>query len=207
MLKTPLWDRQDAEGTEAFDAFKTYLEAGPGRNVRGAAKRVGKARQTLERWASRWHWRERVAAWDAHVFNISREAEVRAELKVAEKWAARRMALREEQYQLSESLLTKVRAMLEFPIAKRVVKKGDAGEETHIHPARWSMDSCGRMVDAAMKLRALSLGEATERVGIPESEGEPSVEVPLNDEQVRAILTELYGSNQQSRPAGAPPAP
>ena len=58
------WDRKEDEGSQAFEAFKSYLELGSERSYRKVALRSGKSRSTIERWGARYVWVQRAYAFD-----------------------------------------------------------------------------------------------------------------------------------------------
>lgn len=54
----------EPESWPAYEAFRTYLEMGGGRNLRGVGRKLGKSRQQIEKWSSLNDWVARVDAWD-----------------------------------------------------------------------------------------------------------------------------------------------
>lgn len=63
-LADPVWERAAGETTKAFDAFTTYLEAGPDRTIKSATDDTGHRYDTARDWAKRWRWRERAGSFD-----------------------------------------------------------------------------------------------------------------------------------------------
>lgn len=61
---SPKWLRLAHESPQAYEAFELYREQGPKRSIRKTASDLGKARQTLEKWANRHRWLERSRAFD-----------------------------------------------------------------------------------------------------------------------------------------------
>jgi hypothetical protein len=70
--KTP-WQRQSCvnaggvrrwESPKAHQAFRIYAEMADERSMRRVAIQLGKSRVLIERWAKRWRWAERTAAYD-----------------------------------------------------------------------------------------------------------------------------------------------
>jgi hypothetical protein len=72
-----VWDQQPKEGAKAFGASRVYLELGPGRSIPQTARELGRAESLVWRWASKYRWRERAAAWDAAMAH-QREQDLRA---------------------------------------------------------------------------------------------------------------------------------
>src|SRR3972149_11406601 len=63
---THSWDAMPGEDTQAFAAFTRYLSQGPKRSLRYTAKVVGKSQATVERWSTRYDWKERARAFDEY---------------------------------------------------------------------------------------------------------------------------------------------
>lgn len=67
------WERQPNEPPKAYEAFRTYLNLGAERTIRGVAEKRGECGQSsvsvrwLETWASRHGWRDRAEQWDAEL--------------------------------------------------------------------------------------------------------------------------------------------
>jgi hypothetical protein len=108
MSDTPLpYERQPSESDRAFAAFCCYRDLGPKRSVDEVGKRLygghlGRKRGAtgrLQEWSSKWHWRERAAAWDAHLDCQTREAQERARKEMGERHAKVAVALQEKAIQ------------------------------------------------------------------------------------------------------------
>lgn len=52
------------ETAEQFGCFQQYLALGPGRTLKEAARLSGHATISVSGWAKKYHWEERVAAWN-----------------------------------------------------------------------------------------------------------------------------------------------
>ena len=57
-------DRQPKETAKAFEAFRCYLEMGPGRSLAKVGEALGKSKTLMDRWSSRWNWAERVREYE-----------------------------------------------------------------------------------------------------------------------------------------------
>ena len=57
------WQRRANESDAAFSAFKTYLET-DGRSLQKVSTKLSKSRQLINRWASKFDWKNRAVAWD-----------------------------------------------------------------------------------------------------------------------------------------------
>jgi hypothetical protein len=82
-------EQQPKETAPAFEAFRTYLEAGPGRSTAKVARALGKSKTLIDRWSSRNGWQARVREFeatatrvvdDAHLTEIARRARRQAEI-------------------------------------------------------------------------------------------------------------------------------
>jgi hypothetical protein len=58
------WERREGESGAAFEGFQEFVHAGPTRSIAATARKLGKRRQLLCRWARRHEWRARALAWD-----------------------------------------------------------------------------------------------------------------------------------------------
>lgn len=135
------------------------------------ARKVRKSSKQMAKWSSRWNWVERSKAWDIDQEEERRKAGLVAMADEAKVWERRQREIREADYQLAVALREKAKAMLEYPLAKRVVMEGDT--QVHIHPARWSIGQAARMVEASSMLARLSAGMATEKTEITGPDNQP----------------------------------
>lgn len=94
------WEQRERESAEAYQAFLTFRDAGPGRTVKGTARALGKSRSLVAGWASRHEWWGRVRAWDREnrrrdeaVVREQRDELVRRRLRRAEMLAHIGLAL------------------------------------------------------------------------------------------------------------------
>ncbi len=69
------FEQQPKETEKAFAAFSMYLSMGQGRTVRGAAKKLGKCRNVLERWSIKFRWMDRIPGRDKGADGESEEVE------------------------------------------------------------------------------------------------------------------------------------
>jgi hypothetical protein len=68
-----VWERQEDESSQAFEAFGLYLEMGSDRSCAKVAKRLGKSTQLMTRWSARDGWAKRALAWDRHIARQTNE--------------------------------------------------------------------------------------------------------------------------------------
>lgn len=70
------YNKLPEESAKAFEGFTTYLSMGSGRSLQKAADQLGKSKDLLERWSSKYFWVERCA-----IFDKEREMELLDDLK------------------------------------------------------------------------------------------------------------------------------
>ena len=68
-----IWERRADESSKAFGAFKTYLFLS-NRSCTEVAKMQHKTPQHIRRWASKYDWQERAAAWDNSLIEEARQS-------------------------------------------------------------------------------------------------------------------------------------
>src|SRR5947207_3744819 len=96
--KVLAFEQQPKESEKAFAAFSLYLSMGVKRSLAKTAEKLGRSKVMMEKWSRRWAWSERVAAYNAHMAVLGREA---AEALVREKgvdWARRYQELRQQEW-------------------------------------------------------------------------------------------------------------
>jgi hypothetical protein len=68
-------DRVRGETLKAFEAFRIYLELGPGRSTAKVGSKLGhRSGKQSEKWSARWSWVERAKAWDEGLAGVADEA-------------------------------------------------------------------------------------------------------------------------------------
>lgn len=68
-----IWERQPAESDKAFNAFKIYLELEE-RSIQKVSTLTERDRGLIQRWAGKYHWKDRALAWDNELLNEKRKA-------------------------------------------------------------------------------------------------------------------------------------
>ncbi len=67
------WERLRGESPQAYEALSHYLDMPPAtRTCRAVAEAIGKSRQIVLRWSSKWDWVDRAADWDAEQVKAER---------------------------------------------------------------------------------------------------------------------------------------
>jgi hypothetical protein len=163
------WTRQPKETPQAFAAFEAYLHAGQKRSTRQVARLLHRSRTLMGRWSRKWRWPARARAWDEDQEAITRKAREAAAKAVAVDWAKRQETIRDSDWDAAQMLRSKAKAMMEFPLAKQVIKRG--GQEVHIYPARWTMEGAARMMDCASDLERRAAGKATVKIEVSGPDG------------------------------------
>lgn len=80
-----LWDRQPGESLKAFDAFVRFRDMGPRRLLRDVALELHCSGANVRRWAARWFWHNRVAAFEEHLDREKQEEMRRGRVEMAER--------------------------------------------------------------------------------------------------------------------------
>ena len=172
------FEQQPRESAKAFAAFKIYLDMGSERSLATVGQKLGKSLVLIERWSSRWHWAERVAAHAGHLAEIERLAiQDRAVAKAVE-WDKMTDAVRREAWRKSEELMKMTDDFL----------------------ARWrnssrvpGFESVVRGIELAIKLKQFAAAMPSE---IREVTGEVTAKLSVEWE---TALKKVYG---KAKPAG-----
>jgi hypothetical protein len=143
----------------------------------------------------RYRWPERVNAWDAMLRSRDLAAREAAQAAEAERWAARRAAEAEREWEAAQALMDKATTMLRFNLTV-TERTGPDGETVIIKPARWSMSDAARLMDTAAKLARLAAGMETDRATLQGPGGEPLF-APTDVQQALKAIAE-----SQARHAG-----
>lgn len=86
-LPAAAWEKLEGETSVAFEAFCIYRDKGPARSNAKVAQALGKSKQIVDRWSSRWRWVDRADVWD-----LNQDREWRAELRDQRRSMAKRHA-------------------------------------------------------------------------------------------------------------------
>lgn len=172
-LTLPLYEQQEKETSVAYAAFRVYLELGDDvRSIPKVAERLAKSGSLVNRWCGRWHWVNRVKAWN---LKQTREAEAALRTQMqssAKEWAKREQSLREGEWQMAEALMAKVNQMLQMPIIRQTQTQEQFSEDgktvirnvTIVEPVKFDFGTAGGLIAQVSKLRRLATGVETDRV-------------------------------------------
>jgi hypothetical protein len=112
------WEKLPKESSKALAGFHAYLRLGPQRSLKAAAAKLGKSLKSLELWSQRFGWIERAREYDAHLVRVEEEAkEVQLRAKAID-WVKRQEKLKEDEWELVQAVVGKLRAFLARPELK-----------------------------------------------------------------------------------------
>lgn len=191
MKEPPLpWERQPGESVKAFTAFLAYRDLGPdARSLRELCKVLGKGRTMPNRWSMRWHWGQRVAAWDEKQILDREAANERARILALQNQAERQSKVREVEWSQGEALLERAASMLKFPLVRQTPREErytldemraalEANRPltkaiTTVEPVRWNFWTGMRAAEVASRLMRLSCGLPAQAVEVSGPGGGP----------------------------------
>lgn len=64
MEQSKLWERQENESPQAYEAFVVYRDLGVGRTFTAVAEKLRKSVSLIRRWKDAWNWETRADCWD-----------------------------------------------------------------------------------------------------------------------------------------------
>ncbi len=67
------WQPQPGESLKEYFAFERYLLLGPGRSIVETARTYRLCRNTISKYASRWHWEQRALLYDSTQYRFNSE--------------------------------------------------------------------------------------------------------------------------------------
>lgn len=133
-----VWERRPDESDPAWEAFAAFRDMKPGtRSLAEVARQLSKSRPLITRWAGRYGWQMRAAAFDRELDRQWREQTAVLRREAAERDSA-----------VAGVMLNKVVARLQS-----------------IDPNSLTARDCATWVEVATKIRRLALGDPTEIQG------------------------------------------
>jgi hypothetical protein len=151
------WDHLDwlGESADQFAAFRAFLGLTPPRRIENVLAWLPQLEMgTLRQWSSRFHWRERVLAYEKH-----RQAELAAEVDAL--WG-------EEKTAIAARHVETLRMSLE--LARKELIKWLAQSDASKMPVSRSLHEVTRLLKEAIVGERLVRGDPTERVAIGETD-------------------------------------
>jgi hypothetical protein len=161
------------ETVHTYRYFKMYLAMELPRSIGRLAVHLRMHRSGLARLSHTYKWLDRAAAHDDYMAGKQLERQKKqAEIRDME-WIARRDIQKEQEWQLAQDMLDKVRQMLAVPIfAERVEEMLEGLDPTgriivrqivHIEPLDWSAVDIARYFEVAAKIARLATGMDTDQ--------------------------------------------
>lgn len=184
------WDILPGENSLWYERFTKYRLQGPTRsrlsvyNNERLAKGKKKRASVPSSWVAaseKFNWRERAFAFDQFIRD-----------QVEADWEKRQQELRQREWELAQAMAEKAQAMLQFPLAEKVVSTQD-GETVIIAPAKWTMSDVQRFANVMSKIGRLATGLETDR---------PHVDMDPGD-RFFSLLDQVYGSHEDENPDAA----
>lgn len=170
-----VWYRMVAagEGHQPYRYFKMYLQMEQPRNVTKLAKHLRLTTGALGKYSSEFKWVDRAGAYDDWnsdrvLTRLRQQQELRERL-----WAERRDHQREQEWDIAQALLDKVREMLSVPLFTETVTEMLKGidpdgriiieQVIRYEPLDWGATDMARFFDVASKMARLATGMDTDQ--------------------------------------------
>lgn len=146
-MKSP-WEKLAEESAKAFRAFQIFLELEPSkRSLRAAYMEAYnkdsscvKSPQFMTDWSLNFKWKERALEYDAHYEQEFGDEVLKQTKKNARKWANRRDQVREDEWDIREKMLVKIKEILERGIGDFKLSQFPAFIKAFVEVSRLSVD-------------------------------------------------------------------
>ena len=169
------FEQQPRESAKAFAAFSLYLSLGAERSMAAVARKLMKSEGLVARWAVKFGWQERVAAYAAHLAVVEREAVEATVRGKAAVWEQREQQLRETEWAMHQSAIAAAKRGLDEYLKK---------EKIHANLA-----DIARMLEIASKLGRLA-------TGLGDGERRKDDDLPAVRVEVTVALEKIYGQTE-----------
>lgn len=90
------WEQQKGESSKAFEAFKCYLNMGTDRSLRAVAQKLNKSLTVIQRWNSKWGWKDRIRSYENELAREEFEEQKKELRKMQKKQLAAAAALQKK---------------------------------------------------------------------------------------------------------------
>lgn len=183
------YERWPEESAQAFAAFTFYLNMAATERNMLAAYRQARNRPTAQgisgtwaMWFRKYHWAERVQAWDAELAKVERDAQIRAAIRRAQQWADRRLELIEQEWNDSQRMRTRGLEMMDFSLTAVTNTREELTEQgmrvvQEVQPVGWRMRDAALFLTKASDIGRRAANMATEIVNtapvMPDLEADP----------------------------------
>ena len=137
-----LWEQQENEGKEAFEAFQIYRDMGVSRSLSAVAQQLNKSKTLMGRWSGDHNWVERAKAWDGEQDRILRAEQIKDIKKMRQRHA---------------------------DLAVEILEKAWEGIR-HLPAEELNAVAISRLVEVASRLEQKSRGDTTDAVEMRETE-------------------------------------
>lgn len=161
------------ESVQAYGYFKQFLSMDKPRSISRLARHLRMHRNSLLGYSSRFKWVDRAAAYDDYSSTKELERQRMYREKSELEWAGRRDEQRQQEWDIAQQLLEKVRQMLQVPLFKETISERLADLDpdgkiiieqiVSIEPLDWSALDIARYFEIASKVARLSTGMATDQ--------------------------------------------
>ena len=177
------FERLPRETEKAFAAFNLYLSQGSQRSIADCARKLLKSSRLLRTWAQKYDWADRVAAHNAHLAIVEREAIEATARGRAAVWATREQKLKETEWAMHEAAIAAAKRGLDAYMEREKVYA--------------NLSDIARMLEIASKLGRLA-------TGLGDGEHRKGDDLPAVRVEVTVALEKIYGVAEP--PADLPPA-
>ena len=221
------WERQPNETEQAYRAFRAWLETDPptNRSILESYRRVYGSNTAVKppgyftAWVTKHHWRSRAQQWDNDRARAAHEAELKAIAANAAKWAKRREAINEADFNDAEALRKKVQEIIAMPVVRRTLTQTETSEDGRtiinnytIEPLAVRAADAARMLQLASDRQRLAADMATQIVETVTPESQTAIKLAearraleeglqrfpeLPPEQMAADLAALYSDDRK----------
>src|SRR6478672_7726471 len=104
--------RLAGETPSAYSAFMVFFDLGRGRTLQAVAAKCGASIDTIKKWSSKFHWKDRVQSFNTGIFQQQAAIEAEVQRKRFAEWSARMEAVRELQWIAALELLDRAHRYL-----------------------------------------------------------------------------------------------
>lgn len=178
--------------------FMAYAKLGAGRSVTLLRHRLGCSENHVRRLCSRWDWVERARQWDGHIAERVLEVQEKVAAEETEKWARRRVANAEANWNRAQKLADKAIKMLDSKLYEDSTEDGKPVKK----PAKWNMGTAANLIKLAAELEQAALVAAA---GETDDDFDPTT---ANEDEARAYLeragVKLAGQREAPSPGQQP---
>ncbi len=109
----PVFPLFPGETPRAFSAFMAFFGLGHARSLQAVADQLAEKPDTLKKWSSRFHWRDRIQSFNSGLLQQQAETEAALRAKQSADWARRTAEYREQEWAVAQKLHATVQCFLE----------------------------------------------------------------------------------------------